>query len=255
MDDRLPEELDTEVSGIEDLPAERQDRLRSLVDLQRRGMSNTMIAKLLRVGEATVYRDKQILKKFAATRAANIDIKEEIGDALNFLDEIADKAMEGYRSSIEDNEQVVFELTKSGEKKAVTKSMPDHSQAQRYLATAATAKKQKVDTILQVSTTHALNKVLLNKANESKGIDVASLRSEEDFVNAKKELDSKMYEAERKLHIYRGPSPLDYADNRKQYEIDMAEHMRRFDGFMKIKEEFEKPWPPRKVRKSIDGRR
>ena len=55
MDDRLPEELDTEVSGIEDLPAERQDRLRSLVDLQRRGMSNAMIAKLLRVGEATVY--------------------------------------------------------------------------------------------------------------------------------------------------------------------------------------------------------
>lgn len=119
MDDGIPEELDTEVAGIEDLPADRQDRLRSLVDLQWRGMSNAMIAKIFRVGEATIYRDKQILKKFAATKAANIDIKEEIGDALNFLDEIADKAIEGYRSSIEDNEQVVFELTKSGDKKAV----------------------------------------------------------------------------------------------------------------------------------------
>lgn len=254
MDDRLPEELDTEVTGIEDLPAERQDRLRSLVDLQRRGMSNAVIAKILGVGEATIYRDKQILKKFTATRAANIDIKEEIGDVLNFLDEIADKAMEGYRSSIEDNERVVFELAKDGEKKAVTKSVPDHSQAQRYLATAATAKKQKVDTILQVSTTHALNKVLLNKANESKVTDVAMLRTPEDFANAEKELSSQMRETERKLHIYRGPSPLDYADNRKQYEADMAEHMRRFDEFMKIKEEFEKPWPPRKIRKSIDGR-
>lgn len=255
MDDRLPEELDLEVTGIEDLPAERQDRLRSLVDLQRRGMSNAMIAKLLRVGEATVYRDKQILKKFAATRAANIDIKEEIGDALNFLDEIADKAMEGYRSSIEDNEQIVYELTKSGEKKAVTKSVPDHSQAQRYLATAATAKKQKVETILQVSTTHALNKVLLNKANESKDVEVSTLRTEEEFANARKELDSRMYEAERKLHIYRGPSPLDYAGNHKQYEVDMADHMKRFDEFMKIKEEFEKPWPSRKNRKHIDQAR
>lgn len=252
MDDRLPEELDTEVTGIDDLPADRQDRLRSLVDLQRRGMSNAMIAKLLRVGEATVYRDKQILKKFSATRAANIDIKEEIGDALNFLDEIADKAMEGYRSSIEDNEQIVYELTKSGEKKAVTKSVPDHSQAQRYLATAATAKKQKVETILQVSTTHALNKVLLNKANEHKDVEVSTLRTEEEFANARKELDSRMYEAERKLHIYRGPSPLDYAGNHKQYEADMADHMKRFDEFMKMKEEFEKPWPSRKNRKHID---
>ncbi len=255
MDDRLPEEFETEVTSLEDLPTDRQDRLRSLVDLQRRGMSNAMIAKLLRVGEATVYRDKQILKKLAVSRATNIDIKEEIGDALNFLDEIADKAMEGYRSSIEDNEQIVYELTKSGEKKAVTKSVPDHSQAQRYLATAATAKKQKVETILQVSTTQALNKVLHNKANESRGIiDVSKLRTDEDFANAKKELNSTMYEAERKLHIYRGPSPLDYSGNREQYEADMAEHMRRFDEFMKIKEEFEKPWPPRKIRKSIDGR-
>jgi hypothetical protein len=193
MDDRLPEELDTEVTSIEDLSAERQDRLKSLVELQRRGMPNAMIAKLLRVGEATVYRDKQILKKLAISRATNIDIKEEIGDALNFLDEIADKAMEGFRSSIEDNEQIVYELTKSGEKKAVTKSVPDHSQAQRYLATAATAKKQKVETILQVSTTQALNKVLHNKANESKEIiDVSKLRTDEDFANAKKEFNSTM---------------------------------------------------------------
>lgn len=255
MDDRLSEELEIEVTGIEELPAERQDRLRSLVDLQRRGMSNAMIAKLLGVGEATVYRDKQILKKFAATRAANIDIKEEIGDALNFLDEIADKAMEGYRSSIEDNEQVVFELTKSGEKKAVTKSVPDHSQAQRYLATAATAKKQKVETILQVSTTHALNKVLLNKANESKDIDVAKLTTPEDFTKAEDEFKKRNYDLSMKLHQLRGPSRLDYTDAPELYNKDMAEHMRRFDEFIKIKDEFEKPWPPRKIRKPIDGRR
>lgn len=255
MDERLPEDIESDVTTIEDLPADRQDRLRSLVDLQRRGMSNAMIAKLLGVGEATVYRDKQLLKKFSAARAANIDIKEEIGDALNFLDEIADKAMEGYRSSIEDNEQVVFELTKSGEKKAVMKSVPDHSQAQRYLATAATAKKQKVETILQVSTTHALNKVLLNKANESKGIDVAKLTTPEDFAKAEEELKKRNYDLSMKLHQLRGPSRLDYTDAPELYHKDMAEHMRRFDEFMKIKDEFEKPWPPRKIRKSIDGRR
>lgn len=254
MDDRLPENIDAEVTGLEDLPAERQDRLRSLVDLQRRGMSNVMIAKLLGVGEATVYRDKQILKKFAAKRAANIDIKEEIGDALNFLDEIADKAMEGYRSSLEDTEQVVFELTKDGKKQAVTKTVPDHSQAQRYLATAASAKKQKIDTILQVSTTHALNKVLLNKANESKGIDVSKLKTPEDFVKAEEEIKKQSYDLELRVHRLRGPSRLDYANSPGQYEKDMAEHMRRFDEFMKIKEEFEKPWPSRKIRKSIDGR-
>ncbi|MGE3758340.1 MAG: hypothetical protein AB7H97_11320 [Pseudobdellovibrionaceae bacterium] len=255
MDDRLPDDSNTEVTSIESLPSERQDRLRSLVELQRRGMSNAMIAKILRVGEATVYRDKQILKSLAVSRAANIDIKEEIGDAINFLDEIADKAMEGYRSSIEDNEQIVYEVTKSGEKKAVTKSVPDHSQAQRYLTTAASAKKQKVDTILQISTTHALNKVLLSKANETKGIDVSKLRTEEDFIKAEEEIKKTNYDLALKLHRLRGPSRLDYADAPEQYHIDMAEHMRRFDEFMKIKEEFEKPWPSRKNRKHIDQAR
>lgn len=252
MDHRLPEELETEVTNIEQLPAERQDRLRSLIELQRRGMSNAMIAKILHVGEATIYRDKQILKKFAISRAVNIDIKEEIGEALNFFDEIADKAMEGFRSATEDNEQVVIEVSASGEKKAVTKNVADHSQANRYLMTATSVKKQKLDSIMQVTATHALNKVLLSQAKENEKKDVSKLWTDEEFAAAIKITDTEAYEVTKKIHIIRGPSPLNYSGNHKQYETDMAEHMKKLDEFMKTKQEFEKPWPSRKIRKKLD---
>jgi hypothetical protein len=144
-------------------------------------LTNKAISTPLGVGEATIYRDNQVLRQLAVSRATNLDIKEEIGEALNFLDDLADKAMEGYRSAVEDNEQVFYEMSASGEKTEVRRSAPDHSQANRYLMTAATAKKQKVDTILQVSTTHAVNKTLLNKAEEFKDHDIATLRAAEEF--------------------------------------------------------------------------
>lgn len=237
---------------FEDLSAEKQERLKIIIELRRRGVTNAAIAKLAGVGEATIYRDNQLLRKLASNRAASLDIKEEIGDALSFFDEIADKAMEGYRSAIEDSEQVVYEVTELGEKKPITKQIPDHSQASKYLVTAGHAKKQKIDTLMQVSTTHALNKLLLAKADEAKAVDIASLKTPEDFNQAEENLKNRHYEIERQMHIFRGPSPVDYAGDHRQYELDMAEHMNRFDEFMKVKEEFEKPWSYRKNRKNID---
>lgn len=243
MDENFKGELDEAPQRSEDLPPDRQDRIKSIIEFRRRGMTNEVIAKVLKVGIATIYRDSQILKQLAVSRATNLDIKEEIGDTLNFLDEIADKAMEGFRSSIEDNEQIVYELTKSGEKRAVTKTVPDHSQAQRYLATAVTAKKQKVDTILQVSTTHALNKVLLSKANETELSDVAKLRTPEDFNAYKNQIDAKIYDVGRKLHYYNGPNPRDYRGDRDRYNRDLEIHMEKYDQYIEMQKKLLAPWP------------
>lgn len=162
MDDRTPEEMNSTPTRLDDLPPDRQERIKTIIELRRRGLTNAAIAKLVGVGEATIYRDNQILKELAVNRAARLDVREEIGEALNFFDEIADKAMEGCRAATEDCEQVVHELTESGENKFVRKQVSDHSQAGRYLSIASHAKKQKVDTLLQVSTTNSLNKILLH---------------------------------------------------------------------------------------------
>lgn len=250
MDDQLAQELQSNEHRFEDLPSEKQERLRAIVDLRRRNVTNATIAKLLNVGEATVYRDSQLLRQLNVSRATQLDIKEEIGDVLNFFDEIADKAMEGHRSAIEDSEKTVLEDDGQGNKKAVVKNAPDHPVAQRYLIVATTAKKQKLDSLLQVTTTHSVNKLLeVQTQVASQMKPVSELKTPEDFEQAKKVLDTQMYEAQKKLHIYRGPSPMDYAGNHGQYKIDMATHMKKLDEFMKAKEEFEKPWPHRKIRK------
>ena len=42
---------------FEELPPERQQRLASITELQRRGITVSAIGKILAVGEATIYRD------------------------------------------------------------------------------------------------------------------------------------------------------------------------------------------------------
>ena len=75
MDDQLAQELQSNEHRFEDLPAEKQERLRAIVDLRRRNVTNATIAKLLKVGEATIYRDSQLLRQLNVSRATQLDLK------------------------------------------------------------------------------------------------------------------------------------------------------------------------------------
>lgn len=243
---------DSLYKSFEDLPPDRQDRLKSIIELKRRDLTNEVIAKLTSVGVATIYRDNALLKQLSISRATTLNMAEEFGSGINLFDEVINKSMEGYRSALNDNEQIVYQMDKNGERVPVTKSAPDHAHANRYLATAMVAQKHKLDSILNATTTNSVNKFLDSKTENNKIRNIAELKTAKDFDEAEKEIEKKLDEHSRKLHMMRGPSKWDYSDDPEQYEKDLAIHWKNYDDFMKLKAKFETPWPSRKIRNQID---
>lgn len=242
---------DSQYRSFDELPPERQERLKTIIELKRREITNDAIAKLVRVGVATIYRDNALLKQLSISRATTLNMAEEFGSVLNFLDEVIDKAMEGYRSALNDNEQTVYQEDRDGKKVPVTRSVPDHAHANRYLLTAMAAQKQKLDSLLNVTTTNSVNKFIDSKTENNKLRPVAELKTAEDFKEAETAIKKQLSEHTRKLHILRGPCRSDYYDD-DEYEKDRAIHMKKLDDFIEIQKEFEKPWPRRKQRNQID---
>jgi hypothetical protein len=245
---------DTTEDGIQfdQLPPERQQRLIGITDLQRRGITVSAISKILGAGEATIYRDLKLIKQFKINRFMNVNIPEELGDALQLFDEIAAKAMESHRASIEDNTEVVYELDKDGQKKAIMKNIPDHAQANRSLQTALVAKKTTIDILSSARSKAGLDLFMsaLAEKNKTGLIDVSQLKNGElgsafdQIENKIKETKTRADEIMRRTHSYDGPNPFDY-DDHNEYEKDMATHMARFDEYLKKRTAAEKllaPW-------------
>lgn len=227
-------EFNSGVRRIEDLPPDRQNRIRNVVELRRRGIAIAAMAKILGVGEATIYRDLKMLEEFDTFRIEDLNVKKELGESVSLFDEIAEKAMEGYRSSIEDHADIVYEIDQFGNKTQVLKSVPDHVSANRYLQSALSAKKLKVELVMNAFTqkriTHAVG------ISEGTKIDISKIAPEQMAEMAAKieERIENLYRSEFRI---RGPNPLEIEDE-KEFDRLQKEQMSRCEEFLRIRREY-----------------
>ena len=223
-----------------DLSPDKQERVQTIIAMKRRGVTNTVIAKLLHISEATLYREMKDLRQMYITRAKSLSMAEELGHGLELFDEIIDRAMEGVRASLEDSEQTVQSVSESGEKRITTKAAPDHNQANRYLMTAASAKRHKLELLIEVGTSQMINQAMQDKSDPYK-INVAELKTPEQMRAAEALLEKETIEVGRKLHYYNGPNAMEYKDH-SQYEKDMSLHMQQYDKYLVMKQKLLRPF-------------
>lgn len=219
---------------FEDLPADRQERLRSIVVFRRRGISFAAISKILGVSEATVFRDVSLLGDLSAYRIEDLNVKKELGESLELFDEIAEKSMEGFRSAIEDHIDVVYEVDQFGNRTSVLKNVPDHSSANRYLQSALNAKKQKVDLVMNAFAQRRIEQSV--GIVESPKIDISKIGPAQMAEMAAKieERIENLYRTEFRI---RGPNPMEIEDE-KEFERLQNEQMEKCEEFLRVRREY-----------------
>lgn len=208
---------------LDGLSSEQRERIKAIQDLKRRGLTNAAIAKLLGCGEATVYRDWKLLREIYVSRGSNIAITEEVGSGIELYDEIVDKAMEGYRAAIEDSTDIDDKTSK-----------PDHAQANRYLMTALSAKKHKMDLLIEIGMAQMMSKAMDKKIGPDGAIDISKLRTVEELRAVEDEMQKRSDENERKIHELDGPNPFTF-DSDEEYEKAKADHNQKFEEYLAIK--------------------
>ena len=185
------------------LPSKTKDRLVTIKDLRRKGLTIEVIAKLLKVSTRTIQRDLELLRESHCQYVQNFDQIAEIGDAIEFYDEIEGKFMELMRVASETNEVLTWTKDAAGKPTQIISQVPDHSATSRYGALALTARKTKNELLQRVG----MMSVVPDKIELSTKYDVSKMGVKELEV-ANKEVREKISLVQERIKRINGPDPL-----------------------------------------------